>query len=163
MTRIYWIDAGVLITAKNGHYGFNLVPKFWSWIHKQIESGIVCMPKIAYKEIIDGNDELARWCKDRKGLGGGNFCVKASRDVQGRYTEISNYAYENYKLHQVSEFLRGADGWVIAHALDSHGFVVTEENLKHNQSRIKIPTIVKALNGTWKTTVDMCKELGAAF
>jgi hypothetical protein len=158
---IYWIDAGVLITAKNGHYGFNLVPKFWAWIHGQIESDVVRMPKLAYKEILDGNDELARWCKDRKGLG--SICVKATKPIQDRYDQIANYVYGKYTAHQAGEFLRGADGWLIAHALETHGFVVTEENVRHNVSRIKIPTVAKALSAPWKNTVDMCKELGAAF
>jgi Domain of unknown function (DUF4411) len=67
------------------------------------------------------------------------------------------------QAHQAGEFLRGADGWLIAHALETHGFVVTEENVRHNVSRIKIPTVAKALSAPWKNTVDMCKELGAAF
>ena len=158
---IYWIDAGVLIMASNGHYGFKLVPKFWIWIHGQIECGTVRMPKLAYQEVIDGNDELARWCKDRKGLG--SFCVKPEKEVQHRYKTIADYIYTKYKPHQAAEFLRGADGWLIAHALETHGFVVTEENIKHNLSKIKIPTVAKALHAPWRSTVDMCKELEAKF
>lgn len=159
--RIYWIDSGVLITAANGHYGFDLVPKFWTWIHEQIATDIVCMPKLAYKEVTDGNDRLAKWCKDRKGLG--SICVKASPEVQRRYDDIANYVYGKYRPHQAAEFCRGADGWVIAHALETHGFVVTEENIKHNVSKIKIPTVAKEVDAAWKNTVDMCNELGARF
>jgi hypothetical protein len=158
---IYWIDAGVLIMASNGHYGFKLVPKFWTWIHGQIECGTVRMPKLAYQEVVDGNDELARWCKDRKGLG--YFCVRPEKEVQLRYKTIADYVYIKYKAHQAGEFLRGADGWLIAHALETQGFVVTEENVRHNLSKIKIPTVAKALHAPWKNTVDMCKELGAKF
>jgi uncharacterized protein DUF4411 len=158
---IYWIDAGVLIMAKNRHYAFELVPKFWTFMHGHLEAGTIRMPKLAFEEVIDGNDDLARWCKDRKGIG--SFCVKPDRNVQERYRTIAGYVYEKYKPHQAAEFLRGADGWVIAHALESQGFVVTEENTLHNKSKIKIPTVSKALHAPWKNTFDMCKELGARF
>lgn len=158
---IYWIDAGVLIMAKNRHYGFDLVPKFWTWIHGQLEVGTVRMPKIAHQEITDGNDELAKWCKERKALG--FFCVRPDRKVQERFGTIADYVCGKYKQHQAAEFLRGADGWVIAHALETQGFVVTEENLHHNKSKIKIPTVAKALHAPWKTTFDMCRDLGAKF
>jgi len=158
---IYWIDAGVLITAKNGHYGFDLVPKFWLWLHGAVEVGNIRMPKIAFEEITDGNDELARWCKTRKTIG--YFCVKSGKPIQEHYGTIADYVNQTYKPHQVAEFLKGADGWVIAHALETQGFVVTEENVKHNKSKIKIPLVCKALSVSWKSTVDMCKELGAKF
>jgi hypothetical protein len=160
-TPIYWIDAGVPITAANGLYGFNLVPKFWSWLHGQMEAGTIQMPKLAFLEITDGNDELARWCKTRKNVG--HFCVRPNPQVQSRYAEVAEYVRSKYKIHQVSEFLKGADGWIIAHALHTRGYVVTSENTKHNRSKIKIPTVAKALSVAWKTTTDMCSELGATF
>lgn len=158
---IYWIDAGVLITAKNGLYGFELVPKFWPWLQEQLTIGTVRMPRIAFEEVTDGNDELAKWCKLRKSIG--HFCVKENKNVQERYGTVAEYVNQKYTPHQVAEFLRGADGWLIAYALETQGFVVTEESTKHNKSRIKIPTVSKALSAPWKTTADMCKELGAKF
>jgi Domain of unknown function (DUF4411) len=94
---IYWIDAGVLITAANGHYGFKLVPKFWSWIHGQVESGVLRMPKLAYKEVTDGNDELTKWCKNRKSIG--YFCVRSNQQIQSRYEEVVEYVRTRYPLH----------------------------------------------------------------
>jgi hypothetical protein len=158
---IYWIDAGVLITAKNRHYGFDLVPKFWIFMHGQLDRGIIRMPRIAYEEVTDGNDDLAKWCKERKKIG--YFCVKPDRAVQDRYKLIADYVYEKYKSHQAAEFLRGADGWIIAHALESNGFVVTEETTNHYKSKIKIPAISKVMDAPWKNTFDMCKELHATF
>jgi len=44
---VYWIDAGVLITAKNGVLDFELSPKFWIFIDQHVESGQVRMPRLA--------------------------------------------------------------------------------------------------------------------
>ncbi len=158
---IYWIDAGVLITAKNRHYGFELVPKFWDFMHDQIQAETIRMPKLAFEEVTDGNDELSKWCKQRKSMGA--FCIKADKHVQKRYAAVAEYVYSKYKHHQAAEFLRGADGWVIAHALESNGFVVTEETTNYNRSKVKIPTVAKVLHAPWKNTFDMCKELNARF
>jgi hypothetical protein len=158
---IYWIDAGVLITAKNRHYAFNLVPKFWPWLYGQLEVGTIRMPSMSFQELIIGNDDLAKWCKEKKNTG--FFCVRPDREVQKRYETVAEYVCGKYKPHQTAEFLRGADGWIIAHALESQGFVVTEENTAHNKSKIKIPVIAKALHVTWKNTFDMCQELKANF
>ena len=159
---IYWIDAGVLITAKNTLYGFDLVPKFWIWLHGELHKGTIRMPKIAFQEVTDGNDELARWCKERKGLP--HFCVKSSaRSVQDRFGEIVEYVYGKHKRHQAGEFLRGADGWIIAHALDTHGFVVSSENERSYRAKVKIPTISKHFGAPLKSTADMCRELKASF
>ncbi len=129
---IYWIDSGVLITAKNRTYGFQLVPKFWVFMQNQLEAGTIRMPRMAFEEIADGNDDLAKWCKLRKGIG--SFCVRADKQVQKRYASIAEYVYGKYKYHQAAEFLKGADGWVIAHALETHGFVVTDESIHYNKS-----------------------------
>jgi predicted transport protein len=161
MAGPYWLDAGVLITAKNKYYSFKLVPSFWAFLEVQLKLGTVRMPKMSFQEITDGNDELAKWCKERRNIG--YFCVKSShRDVQSRYEVIAEHVAKKYKPHQVAEFLKGADGWVIAHALESHGYVVTDENRRY-PSKVKIPIVAKDIGGTWKTLFDMCKELNASF
>jgi hypothetical protein len=120
------------------------------------------MPRIAFQEVTDGNDELAKWCKDRKSLS--CFCVKSSDPgVQKRYQDIAEHVYSKYKYHQAAEFLKGADGWIIAHALETHGFVVSSESSRSYRAKIKIPTIAKLFNAPLKSTSDMCRDLGGKF
>ena len=161
MAGPYWIDAGVLITAKNKQYGFDLVPGFWIFIETQLRSGVVRMPKIAFEEITNGNDELARWCKERRNVG--YFCVRSGqREVQERYETIANHVVSVYKPHHAAKFLSGADGWIIAHALASHGYVVTDENRRY-PSKVKIPIVARAMGATWKSLFTMCNDLKASF
>ena len=160
MDGIYWIDAGVLIQAKNGLFAMDIVPTFWTFIETKLKDGSVRMPKMCFDEVTDGNDELARWCKQRRNIG--YFCCKASsdKDVQTRYSKIAEHVVANHSRHAAAEFLRGADGWVIAHALATSGYVVTEELRNNYKSKIKIPVISKTLKATWKPTHQMCRELG---
>lgn len=162
MSTIYWIDSGVLIQAKNGAYGMELVPKFWTFIETQLKAGTVRMPKICFDEVTDGTDELAKWCKARRTIG--HFCCKSSgKDVQESYRVVAEYVATKYKPHQAADFLKGADGWVIAHALATTGIVVTEELRNNYKSKIKIPIVAKALRAPWRATHEMCREMKANF
>ena len=159
MAAIYWIDSGVLIQAKNGLYAMDLVPKFWTFLETELNAGTVRMPKMCFDEITDGTDDLAKWCKQRKTIG--YFCCKSNKAVQESYGVVANYVATTYKPHAAADFLKGADGWVIAHALASSGFVVTEELRNKYKSKIKIPIVAKALRCPWKATHEMCRELNA--
>lgn len=155
---IYWIDSGVLISAKNGFYSPELVPAFWTFIETQLKNGNVRMPKKCYDEITDGNDWLANWCKQRKNIG--HFCCKANRDVQEHYSAIAAHLMAEHSQHAAADFLKGGDGWVLAHAAESGGFAVTEELRNKYRSKIKIPVVAKTLRIPWKATPAMCTELG---
>lgn len=155
---IYWIDSGVLISAKNGLYAPELVPEFWTFIEVQLQSGTVRMPKKCFDEITDGNDDLAKWCKQRRNIG--HFCCRASREVQERFSEIAGHVYGNHPQHAAADFLKGGDAWVMAHAVATGGFVVTEELRNRYKGKVKIPTLCKTLRIPWRATHEMCKELG---
>jgi hypothetical protein len=158
---IYWIDSGVLIGAKNTLYAPELVPVFWTFIEAQLKNGNVRMPKKCFDEVTDGNDWLAKWCKQRKNIG--HFCCKSSsREVQDYFATIAAHVIANNSQHSAAEFLKGGDGWVMAHAAVTGGFVVTEELRNKYKSKVKIPTLCKELHPRipWKATHEMCKELG---
>jgi hypothetical protein len=153
--KIYWLDADVYIQASNGPY--KRVPQFWAFLAVQLELGNIRSPKIVYDEVSAGNDEVAKWFAHRKGKG---LCVTASPEVQTKcYGMIADYVFEKFKSYQAEEFLRGGDGWVIAHAMDSNGKVVTQESLRKVEAKIKVPTICKALSVPCINTYDLLDEL----
>src|SRR4051812_29192360 len=120
-----------------------MVPAFWTFIETKLKDGSIRMPKMCFDEVTDGNDDLAKWGKQRKNIG--HFCCKASGDkeVQKQYAQIAEFVYEKYPQHSAADFLKGADGWLIAHALATSGYVVTEELKNKYKSKIKIPNISK--------------------
>jgi hypothetical protein len=69
----------------------------------------------------------------------------------------------NYPTHQSFEFLQGGDGWIIAHAMDGDGLVVTQESGKTKKSKVKIPTICSDFGITCFNTYAMLDRLGAKF
>lgn len=155
---IYWLDANVFIQAKNGPYGFKLVPQFWIFLSEQLEQGIIRCPKMVYDELIDGNDDLAAWFKPRREKG---LCHHPDEAVQQCFSTVANHVAMKFKPHQASEFLVGADGWLIAHAMNGDGIVVTQESDRSHKSKIKIPTICKIFGVRCMNTYDMLGALGA--
>jgi hypothetical protein len=156
----YWLDANVFIQAKNGPYAFKLVPQFWIFLSEQLECGKIRTSKMVYDELIDGNDDLAIWFKQRKEKG---LCQAVNQGVQQRYVSVANHIATTYKPHQCAEFLLGADGWLIAHAMDGSGVVVTQESDRSHKSKIKIPTICKVFGVQCLNTYEMLADLEANF
>ena len=67
--------------------------------------------------------------------------------------------------HHIDKFLSGADTWLIAHAMEDGGAVVTQEerSKKHETTPIKVPNVAKAMRATWCDTYDMLERLKARF
>lgn len=62
---MYVIDSDVFIDAKNRHYGFDIVPAFWTWIEQQHQAGRVFTVQRVADEVLAGADELANWMDDQ--------------------------------------------------------------------------------------------------
>src|SRR5208337_343097 len=105
MPTIHWIDANVLITAKNGPFRFSINPGFWSFIDEQVKAGRIRSPEMVYEEILkyeDSKDELTKWVKNRHN---GGLFVKPDISVQKMMTEVSDHVVSNYEQHHAAEFL----------------------------------------------------------
>jgi len=49
----YWLDSDSLITAKNGPYGFDIAPSFWTFIERKMNAGMISSSSFVYDEIAD--------------------------------------------------------------------------------------------------------------
>jgi hypothetical protein len=163
---IHWIDSSVFIEAKNGPYRFNVVGVFWAFLDSQIAGGTIRCPKLVYDEIVTNEtatDELAKWVKARRRSG---LFVPPGRDVQTAMGTVADYVQANCESHHAADFLRGADPWLIAHALHTDGIVVTHESKRPTgvrKGRIRIPQVGGALGVRCINMYDMLEALGADF
>ena len=66
---------------------------------------------MVYKELSEGNDDLAVWVKERHATG---FFIEPDKNVQTIFHEIADYIRKTYSTHNVQDFLDGADPWVIS-------------------------------------------------
>ena len=145
----YWLDADVLIQAKNSFYSFEIARPFWDFLEDQAKLGTVRSSIKVYGEIMsyeDQEDALAIWCKTRKSSG--LFC-HPDKIVQESFTAIANHVMKAYDKRQTkaSEFLKGGDGWIIAHAKCDGGTVVSNESrLSATALCPKVPNVCRTFS-----------------
>jgi hypothetical protein len=138
----YWVDADVLMQAQNSFYSIRIAAPFWNFLERQAGAGKICSSIKIYEEIIRReDDELAKWVKQRKACG--LFCYP-DKEVQDCFRDTVDYVMHAYPQRQakVTEFLKGGDCWIIAHARCDKGRVVSHENrLDPSALQPKIPNV----------------------
>jgi len=138
----YCLDTNIFIEAKEGAYGFDIAPGFWTWLENDIARGIIYSSSHVYKELTKNDDQLSRWVKEHYSE---KSFVAPDKKVQDIFSEIAKYTTERYPSHQASHFLSGADPWVIAQVKRDGTILVTQEALVDERSKKpKIPNICTA-------------------
>ena len=158
----FWIDTNVLIEARNGPYGFDIAPGFWTALDELSDQGQIRMSSLVYDELVAGvQDDLALWIRERRRSG---LVVEPNATVQAELREIANYVSGNFLISRAASFLRGADPWVIAHAMVTNGVVVTQEaRVPDNSTKVKIPNICTVFGVESISTYQMLRELGVSL
>ena len=151
--------------AKNGLFGFDLVPPFWRWLDEQASKGVLCSSTRVLKEIVRAEgreDALAKWAVVRKKT---SMFVSpdGNANVQAHLTSIADYVVVSGKYSQprINEFLNGADPWLIAHALDDGGTVVSnEKRVDPSSTKPKVPNVCSHFNVPCIELLDLLRTLG---
>ncbi|MCK4516821.1 MAG: DUF4411 family protein, partial [Spirochaetaceae bacterium] len=142
-------------------YGFDIVPRFWSWLDEMVSAGSVYSVLAVYDELAAGNDDVSVWVKTRKNSG---LFVDPDGDVQKFLGSIADFVVDNYETQQTQVFLGGADPWVVAQAYVDKSTVVTHETLVGvNSKKVKIPNICSEYGVPFVNTYQMMRTLGASF
>lgn len=136
----YWIDSNVFVQCKDRVYPFNRDPEFWKFLSIHFEKELIRSSESVYRELVAGNDELAKWCRTRKGTA---LNTPADEAVQRCYNKVTDFveSVRKYEVQWKSQFYTGADGWLVAHAMaDKDGIVVSHET-ERETGKIKIQSI----------------------
>ena len=156
------IDANCFIQAKNSYYGFDFCPAYWQWIDDQNQLGIVfSIDKIA-TELAGVQDDLAVWAKKKDH----KFFLPVDASTTASYQQVVTWVHNAKFVPQaVPEFLRGADPFLVAHALAHGHTVVTHERLLNQgqRNKIKIPVVCQHFGVPCITVFDLLKSTGAKF
>src|SRR6266498_4090850 len=99
----YWLDSNVFITAKNGPYGFDIAPGFWTFLDQKVVKHAIGSSSIIYDELVmDSNDDLATWVRQRKDSG---LFIAPDAVVQGTFGTIADHVRYSYQEAFAEEFL----------------------------------------------------------
>jgi len=157
----FWLDTSSLIEPKNGPYGFDIAPGFWMFLEQKINEGIIASSVTVYDEIDnEAEDDLLQWVRKQKDVG---FFVEPDTIVQTVFRQIADYVNDTYLQHNVSDFLNGADPWIIAHAKAYGGRVVTFETAAPSAKKPKIPDVGHQFEVNCLNVYQMARELGMSL
>lgn len=159
--NVYLIDSNALIQPYKEYYGMDIVPGFWVFLEQEIHKGTVVIIQQVKKEVLSFHeqDELKRFI----GSLPASLIMKPEVKTQTAYSDIARYTSEEFPENQSSQFLRGADGWLIAEANVRNGIIVTLES-ERKKGKITIFQAGALLPDTkivrpW----DMLRDLSASF
>jgi len=157
----YLLDSNTYITAKNFYYGMDFCPAYWDWLDQQFSLGIVASIDMIGKELKAGNDELAKWVKERPH----HFIANDDEETQILFAEIIGFVMAgDYSAASRDAFLDKGDPWIIAKAKAIGATVVTHEALlPPNTTRVKIPNVCKKFEVPCMNTFQFLRELSAKF
>ena len=154
----------MFIEGKKGPYGFDIAPRFWELIDEMIEGGRISCPTRVLRELLDGQDDLSAWARERRNSG---LFIEADPAVQEASAQVIQLVATHYPDNQARRrFLDRADPWVIAHARVDGGTVVTSENrVPDNSVQVKIPNVCDQLQVQVRSinVYQMLRELGVAW
>ena len=157
----FWLDTNSFITPKRGPYGFDIVPGFWKFLDRKAKDGIIASSVFVYEELRNGEeDDLLEWAKRIRESG---FFVEPDASVQAAFREIADHVENTYEAPQASQFLAGADPWIIAHAKANSGRVVTFEVGAPRSKKPKIPDVGDRFGVRTLNMFQLLRLLGASF
>ena len=162
----YCLDTSVYSQANRSYYAFDIAPPFWNALVTLAQNGIIISPIAVYDELKEGKDDLKQWAKDHHKI----LFIEPDSKVNDAYRHVAEFADKRYRdQHQIREFLKGADPWVIAHAKAHSLSVVTMEGVKQAENvdkstgrfigRIKIPNMCDHLGIKCISTFELLRAL----
>ncbi|MCI0447145.1 DUF4411 family protein [bacterium] len=159
----YVLDASVFIQASRSYYSFDIAPKFWESLIKNVENGSVLSIDRVMQELEKGKDELAEWIKTEFSHA---FATTDETDIIQSYSEIMTWvqAQNQFSDAAKADFANGADGWLIAYVRVKGCVVVTQEVPAPDVRRkVPIPNVCQAFNVSFVDTFEMLRILGVQF
>lgn len=156
----YLLDADVFIRAKNEYYGFELCPGFWDWLELMNAEGTVCSVEAVLLELIEGDDDLARWARDHRSF----FLSPTAADIDS-IAAVNRWANDSpsYEAAAKTDFARAADSFLLGQARAGNHTVVTHEIISDGRRKIKIPNAAAAFDIQVRNPFQMLRAMNARF
>lgn len=147
-TKLYLLDANVIIHAHDYYYNMARVPEFWGWILHHAENSLIKMPIETMDEVQGGPEaQHAQWIRSK------TVKDRLLLDEDFDETALNHVIKSGYQLPSPTEDeieLIGQDPFLITHALrDSNNRIV-----------ISNETSKPSAKGAKRKVPDVCKDLG---
>ena len=156
------LDADVLIAAHRTYYAPDYCPGFWSCLEHYLRVGKLLIIDPVRDEI-DAPSDLVKWLNQ---LPRHAFAVIDAPIIQA-YQTVAEWIRQNpqFKAAALDEFVKGADGWLVAYAMVCNATIVTNEvSSLGSRNKVKIPDLCHQFHANDPLdTQEMLRELEVSF
>ena len=146
MSPQYIIDTNILVNSYNTLYPMEHFPGYWEFIEHCYNTGLFVSNSLTLSEFKGYGDKLSEWGINNKSF----FIPDDSIEVQNNFKNVAEcvMSHKIWDPLQKSNFLSGADGFIIAQALTYTATIVTDEIYEPspNCKKVKIPNVCEKLN-----------------
>jgi len=167
MTRkpVYILDTNVFITAKISYYSFDICPGFWDSLIYHYQNGDIRSIDKVKDELLEEKDkDLYEWINDK--IPSDFFLSSADQNIRSNRQNIMSEVRKNTQYFDFAKdrFAKGADSWLIAHAMENEYLIVTnEETAPDSKKSIKIPDVCKKFTVTCLSPFAMLSNLRTRY
>ena len=156
----YLLDTDAFISAKNLHYGMDFCPAYWDWLVHAHAMGQIFSIDQDRTELVDGDDELAQWARERDR----GFFLRPAGPAMLAMRQVSEWVTgQDYEPAAINTFLQAADYYLVAQALAGEHIVVTHERPGASTARVKIPDVCMGMGVQCMTPFQMLRREHARF
>lgn len=156
----YLLDANVLISAKNLHYGFDFCPAFWDWLIVKHQAGTVFSVEKVGDELLAVEDRLSEWVMDR----GPAFFRRPTDADSPSLAAVRRWAEgRGFRPSAINTFVQSGDYYLVGQAHAGDHTVVTHEVPSATPRRVKIPDACIGVGVKCINTFQMLRMERARF
>jgi hypothetical protein len=162
--RRFILDSNVFIQAHRTYYAFDICPGFWDALVRQHGAKRLCSIDRIQDELEAINDQLRAWAAES--VPAAFFKGTSDKKVVDAFREIANWVQNEpqFSAQAKSQFLGGADGWLIAFAKVNGMVVVSHEGFAPDAiNRVPIPNVCIEFDAAFCNTFEMLHEIGEQF
>lgn len=155
---MYLLDANAFLTPALTYYAFDICGGYWDWLIEAASSGQVGSIESVKRELRGKDDQIKNWID----FHASHLFHRESASISARMTEVASWAASGrYTPAATAEFLRKADSFLVAHAKDSGGTIVSfEVREPHRTSKVKIPDACDAHRVACITPFELLRRHG---
>ncbi len=162
-SRIFLLDANVLIAAHRAYYAFDLCPGFWKSILEGCAKGRIFSTHRVRTEVVKGGDMLADWITAT--LPDAFFLDDSEAAVAAEYAPMMAWVVgKGFLPAAQAKFASDADGWLVAASKQAGFCLVTHETRQEAaRARVPIPNVCEEFRVSYCNTFEMLRELGCTY
>lgn len=156
------LDANIFIQAHRKFYPFDICPGYWEALCWYRREGHICSVDKVRDELQQGKDILWKWIE--KSFGKDAF--DSTESVMKEFDDIVNWvkAHSQFTDEAKSQFMKIADGWLVAHAQATGKVIVTLEVFNRLiRKKIPIPNLAGAFGVKTIDLFEMLRRLDIRF